>query len=136
MLTCFRVSLVARWHSDAAVTGSPTQLPDDGLGRGRRLEDRRDDALSRVRVLEAVARQHADDRRAPLESARLRELSNASDAGRRRWLAENAFEADEVAIRRTDLLVGHGLDEAARLIACADRLLPRRGVANPDRRRE
>ena len=50
------------------------------------------------------------------------ELAHARQRGGRSGLAEDALGARQVAVRGEDLVVGHGLDYAARLIAGAKRL--------------
>src|SRR6185503_10952319 len=87
-------------------------------------------------ILEAVAREDADDATKPLRRAGARALTKARDRRGARGLAEDAFVRGDVAIRGDDLLVTHGLDRAAGLIARGDCTLPRGGVADPDRCRD
>ena len=59
-------------------------------------------STSTARVLQAVAGEHADDRAAGLEL----DVREARDAGGRRRLAEEAFEARDLEPRVRDLVVG------------------------------
>ena len=77
-------------------------------------------AAGRVRVLEAVPGQHADDERARVDAARRGEPAHARRRlAARGGLAEDALEARQVTVRGEDLVVGDRLDEPARLVAGA-----------------
>src|SRR3954447_12728414 len=84
-----------------------------------------------LRILEAVAGEHADDPARLLGAV----LQQARHPGGRGRLAEDALVRGEPAVRVEDLGVGDGADRAVRRGHRAHRLLPARGVADPDRAR-
>ena len=108
------VKPVARAITSRALLGAPARS-------GRRECGGVASALGSVGILEAVAGEHAHDRRTRVQPARGGHLAYAGDGRGGCRLAEDALVAREVAIRGEDLLVGHGFDDAARLVARLER---------------
>ena len=88
-----------------------------------------------LRVLEAVAGDGADDARARRhEPGRRGSASSPATQAAEAGSTKTPSCGREVAVRVEDLLVGHGVDAAAGLVAGGDGLLPRGGVADADGR--
>ena len=85
-----------------------------------------------LRVLEAVAGEHADDALGAVDAVR----QQAGDRGGGGRLAEDALVGGQEAVGVEDLRVGDGADVAARGGEGLHRLLPARRVADPDRARD
>src|SRR5689334_10198296 len=85
-------------------------------------------------VLQAVPGDGADDPGPRRHEAGLVAREQARNRRRGPRLDEDALLRREVAVGLEDLLVGDGLDAAAGLVASGHGLLPRRRVADADRR--
>src|SRR5439155_18154986 len=81
-----------------------------------------------LRVLQPVAREHADDALRVAGAV----VDQAGDRGGAGRLAEDALARGEQAVGVEDLLVADGVDAAARVAHRGHRLLPARGVADAD----
>ena len=110
-------------------------LPPSSHRRGTRTgcTDRRrvDRPLGVLQAMTGDGAHHALARRQPTRRVH---RDQPGDAGRGGRLDEDALLGGEHPVRGEDLLVGHRLDQPTGLVAGGDRQLPRRRVADPDRR--
>jgi hypothetical protein len=89
-----------------------------------------------IGVLQAVSRDRAHDAKTGLQRVVRPRLQQSGDTCGRARFDEHTFGAREDAVGLEDLAVGNGLDRATGLVACGQRLLPRRWVADANRRRD
>src|SRR5437764_218475 len=70
----------------------------------------------RLRVLESVTGEHADNRLGAIQAPGLCSLQEEGDGGSRGRLDQETFLARQASMRRHDFVVADGLDRAARLV--------------------
>ena len=79
-----------------------------------------------------MAGQDTDSGEASERCAAYGPLQESRDGSGRSRFAEEAFLGSEPAVGSENLVVGHSVDDTARLLAGADGAVPRSGVADPD----
>ncbi len=102
------------------------ELGVDENGRGGAL------LYGDVGILEAVAREGADDAAALGDLARLHVAHGAGQGGGGGGLAEDPFPLGQQLLRGEDLLVGAFVEPAARLLLRVPRLVPGLGMTDAD----
>src|SRR5580700_9050842 len=126
-----------------AGTATRTRTPPSDLDRARQgarirrdLENRSERGLDRARILQTIAREHADGMGTPRDdSVRNCTLKHGQGGGRRR-LAEDPLEPGKTALRIEDRFVVDRRDQPLGLIPRLDGPIPGSRIADPNRGRD